>query len=190
MDYSSIHEDTENAAITSPWATSPQLPKSTFDETATNDRPPSPTPALPQASYLSNGAGARQDSSLNRSTNGQGANGYSGRNETADLPYRSQQNAPQADYGHREQQPQSRTPGLARPQQQQRQPSNRSTQGIPRYKLQAKLTGLERQGRKDPILRFDIYVCEASLQGVRCHLTHKIQDQPARLPNYTVPRRA
>ena len=26
------------------------------------------------------------------------------------------------------------------------------------YKLQAKVTGLERTGRKDPILRFDVYV--------------------------------
>ena len=29
---------------------------------------------------------------------------------------------------------------------------------VPQYKLQAKITGLERTGRKDPILRFDIHV--------------------------------
>ena len=28
----------------------------------------------------------------------------------------------------------------------------------PQYRLQAKITGLERTGRKDPILRFDVYV--------------------------------
>lgn len=28
----------------------------------------------------------------------------------------------------------------------------------PQYKLQAKITGLERTGRKDPILRFDVHV--------------------------------
>jgi len=29
----------------------------------------------------------------------------------------------------------------------------------PQFKLQAKITGLERTGRKDPILRFDVHVC-------------------------------
>lgn len=28
----------------------------------------------------------------------------------------------------------------------------------PQYKLQAKITGLERTGRKDPIMRFDVHV--------------------------------
>ena len=31
-------------------------------------------------------------------------------------------------------------------------------QHVPQYKLQAKITGLERTGKKDPILRFDVYV--------------------------------
>jgi len=38
------------------------------------------------------------------------------------------------------------------PQQQQQQ-----RQHVPQYKLQAKITGLERTGKKDPILRFDVY---------------------------------
>ena len=40
--------------------------------------------------------------------------------------------------------------------QQQQQPPQQ--QRAPQYKLQAKVTGLERTGRKDPILRFDVYV--------------------------------
>jgi hypothetical protein len=49
------------------------------------------------------------------------------------------------------QQPQQR-PGAARYQaaRQHRQP--------PQYKLQAKITALERTGRKDPVLRFDVHV--------------------------------
>jgi hypothetical protein len=31
-------------------------------------------------------------------------------------------------------------------------------QHMPQYKLQAKITGMERSGKKDPILKFDVYV--------------------------------
>jgi hypothetical protein len=56
-------------------------------------------------------------------------------------------------------------------QQQQRQEPSRyhhpgrqaqENQG-PQYKLQAKITGLERTGRKDPILRFDVHVRTRSI---------------------------
>jgi hypothetical protein len=36
------------------------------------------------------------------------------------------------------------------------QPQQR--QHLPQFKLQAKITGLERTGKKDLILRFDVYV--------------------------------
>ena len=44
--------------------------------------------------------------------------------------------------------------------------TNRSDQRahLPQYKLQAKVTGLERTGRKDPVLRFDVHVsCVSSI---------------------------
>jgi hypothetical protein len=34
------------------------------------------------------------------------------------------------------------------------------TRTVPAYKLQAKITGLERTGKKDPILKFDVHVCQ------------------------------
>lgn len=178
MDYSSIHEDTEDAATNSPWATSPQRSKNGFGDTSASNESPSPTPALPQSSYLSNGASQRtnpsnEDSSQQKNTTAQ-SSGYSARNETANLPNRPQQNAQRQDQGYREQQSQSHSQGLARPQPQQRQPSNRSSQGLPQYKLQPKLTGLERQGRKDPILRFDIYVSVSSLL-TRSSLTYRLR---------------
>lgn len=38
----------------------------------------------------------------------------------------------------------------------------RQQRPVPQYKLQAKITALERSGRKDPVLRFDVYVRKAS----------------------------
>jgi hypothetical protein len=47
-----------------------------------------------------------------------------------------------------------------RPEPQRYHQTNRQVQQPqPHYKLQAKITGLERTGRKDPILRFDVHVC-------------------------------
>lgn len=51
---------------------------------------------------------------------------------------------------------QSRSPLPARYQNAARQQAARQT---PQYRLQAKVTGLERIGKKDPILRFDVHVC-------------------------------
>ncbi|KAK3390328.1 hypothetical protein B0H63DRAFT_111629 [Podospora didyma] len=50
----------------------------------------------------------------------------------------------------------------AQQQQQQQQQSRRPPQ--PHFKLQAKITGLERTGRKDPILKFDVHT---NLPGFR-----------------------
>lgn len=38
-------------------------------------------------------------------------------------------------------------------------PPHQAPQRQPQYKLNAKITGLERTGKKDAILRFDVYVC-------------------------------
>ncbi len=45
----------------------------------------------------------------------------------------------------------SNAPGVQQAQQPRRPPG-------PQYKLQAKITGLERTGKKDPVLRFDVHV--------------------------------
>jgi len=51
-------------------------------------------------------------------------------------------------------------PQQHRPEPQRYHPATRQPQQPqgPQYKLQAKITGLERTGRKDPILRFDVHV--------------------------------
>ncbi len=38
----------------------------------------------------------------------------------------------------------------------------RQSRPVPTYKLQAKVTALERTGRKDPIIRFDVYVSDST----------------------------
>lgn len=71
---------------------------------------------------------------------------------------RSQQqhDQPAQSYASQEQDStQQHAQGQGQPAPQGQQP-RRPTQ--PQYKLQAKITGLERTGRKDPILRFDVHV--------------------------------
>jgi hypothetical protein len=46
-----------------------------------------------------------------------------------------------------------------RPQSARYHGHQQQRQHMPSYKLQAKITGLERSGKKDPILKFDVYVC-------------------------------
>ena len=44
----------------------------------------------------------------------------------------------------------------------------RQRANLPQYKLEAKITGLERTGRKDPILRFDVHVSQVKTETGRC----------------------
>ena len=70
-----------------------------------------------------------------------------------------------AEAAHAQREERQNLPGVP-PSQLQRQeglrsqPHGRPAQEgkSPQYKLQAKITGLERTGRKDPILRFDVHV--------------------------------
>lgn len=64
-------------------------------------------------------------------------------------------------YTQQDQQQQSR-PGAVRYH------SARQQRQVPQYKLQAKVTALERTGRKDPVLRFDVYVCLSMLSMHTC----------------------
>ena len=61
------------------------------------------------------------------------------------------QDAPSHQQSQQQKQPQMR-PGAARYH------NARQQRPVPAYKLQAKVTALERTGRKDPIFRFDVYV--------------------------------
>lgn len=153
MDYSSIAQDPEHPAGASPWSSSPQHNRTTFNNAGTGDMPPSPLPPAAQLPFV--GSTEQEHSGLRPE---QGAS--AGRYGTVENGHEEQAAAAQA---------QARAPHTAQPEQhsygqgherhgeagsQQRQPR----QKMPQYKLQAKITGLERSGRKDPILRFDVYV--------------------------------
>ncbi|KAF2100665.1 PX domain-containing protein [Rhizodiscina lignyota] len=147
MDYSNLPHDPEQPGGASPWASSPQHNRTSFTNTATSDMPSSPLPPPAQPAYGGTaeqgnlGQGPEQDTSAG--AYGSIENGH----EQAAAQAEGQNVQPeQHSYGqgHERQ-------GEARAQQQQ------PRQKMPQYKLQAKITGLERTGKKDPILRFDVY---------------------------------
>jgi len=154
MDYSTIHEDNSTG---SPWASSPQQQPRANPSTPINDEPSLTPQVQPQPQSQTNYPyrnGAHDPESNQRSEGYNTAppgveNGHY--NQTARqlerAPGEGLRQQPQA------QQQQSHTA------QQQKQPSQATPQRPQvQYKLQAKVNGLERSGRKDPILRFDVHV--------------------------------
>jgi hypothetical protein len=169
MDYSaSIHDD--HPAGASPWGSSPvaspQHPRRSSFGTP-GEVPPSPTPyssnqstgGFSQDDTLGGGSYTRPESSVGTESV---TESDSHRPNTADsirsqpeqqqtYPDQQQQGPPQQQYQAQPHRPEPQRYHHASRQVQQ-------PQG-PQYKLQAKITGLERTGRKDPILRFDVHVC-------------------------------
>ncbi|KAH6607733.1 hypothetical protein Trco_004046 [Trichoderma cornu-damae] len=152
MDYSaSIHETEDPAA--SPWGntpgSSPQHGRATF-ASLTGD---APVPAFPYTPQSSNGLGPGGDDVFPQSgVATPAAGGGSERDETALAP--------------------SLGPGVVVPQSAGSEGPFASTAATdaqsedapqprkplqPQLRLQAKITGLERTGKKDPILRFDVH---------------------------------
>jgi hypothetical protein len=157
MDYSTLPE--ENAAGSSPWASSPQQhPRPEF-KSSTSDLPSQvqqPQVQYPYRNGHQDPVVGHDDAVYDPSAPVADSNG------TYDQPYRQPQQ-PSSDRSRQtpapdQIQPQQRSP-IAQRQPQQRQsgppPQQRQQQ---QYKLQAKVNGLERSGRKDPILKFDIHV--------------------------------
>jgi hypothetical protein len=139
MDYSA--HDPDHPGGRDPWASSPQANRSSFGQPPTNDIPSSPLPS--QASPYREGGeqhGYMGDQDAHSRPGTAPENG-----DHEQEPQRSGQDAPRSAQPQQGQQPQ-RYHGT-RPQRQQQH-----------YKLQAKVTGLERNGKKDPVLRFDVYV--------------------------------
>ncbi|KAI6087923.1 vacuolar protein sorting-associated protein Vps17 [Hypoxylon rubiginosum] len=162
MDYRSSITDDEHPAAASPWGSSPPASprrnESTFSSLGNQQSPSSP---YQYAAQDSNNVFAQEDPGVNafkrpgtasstastpaydpseQATPSQSDLGINADEQQTDAPQPSQQahgNPPGGPSPGREQQPQ-------RPRG-------------PQYKLQAKITGLERTGRKDPILRFDVH---------------------------------
>jgi CRISPR/Cas system endoribonuclease Cas6 (RAMP superfamily) len=179
MDYSQLPAE-EN----SPWNTSPQTPnRSGFAASASGSEPPSP--ARFGDGFAPQGGGGRrelfgeasvQDSSnpdVGPQTPSQGTNGHvaasdsqlggSGTQHEYAGHTEEQQQAPRSQQPYtQQQQPQyNQQAGQqgGRPQAARYQSGARTAQRhAPQYKLQTKVTALERTGKKDIILRFDAQV--------------------------------
>ena len=167
MDYSNLPGDVGAA----PWASnSPRADRTSFHSTAA-DTPTSPFPAQPQSPYTPASTGSQSQRYPPVSTDVPTSVGDSSPDEDVRSPDLSEQlqsaQLGDPDYvgdhqpqGYQHPQYASQQP---RPGQIRYQSSARPQRPIPQYKLQAKITALERTGKKDPILRFDVHVCQPSL---------------------------
>ncbi|KAH8802814.1 hypothetical protein F5884DRAFT_756127 [Xylogone sp. PMI_703] len=161
MDYSSSINEADHPGGASPWDSPPPTGSPQRNRglgTSIMDSPGSPTPygqhPVNNPRYLS-------EDSLGGGFNGT-ASGISS-NSAAEESHRpdtaepvqpgqqtaSPQQSPQQSQQHRQEYQQAG--------RQPQQPAPHATPQGPAYKLQAKITGLERVGRKDPILRFDVH---------------------------------
>jgi hypothetical protein len=155
MDYSSLSQDPDHPAGGSPWGS----PSPRKDRASSSDAPSPPLPPQLQSPYgPDDGIQGRIESSSptpgRDESNEPGSPDLSNRLQGAQLndPDRTQQQGAQH---HKPQTP-------ARYQTGARQ--NSKQQSAPQYRLQAKITGLERTGKKDPILRFDVHVSVILIQ--------------------------
>lgn len=143
MDYSAVNDEHSGA---SPWATSPQNSRF-LPQDSQSEIPPSPLPSSTQysADSPSNSRPTTADSEAER------------------FPGKAPAPTPSENGEGRQQE--SPTPAQGQPATQARNPQQGRYKKVgerrpePKYKLTAKVTGLERNGRKDPVLRFDVYVC-------------------------------
>jgi hypothetical protein len=164
MDYSSSIND-ENPAV-SPWGTSPNSsPKhpraSSFPDSADQSQTPYGSNLAQNTSYAQDDTDGQGN--YNRPESSTGADSVAERDDyqpetTGSVPKQPDEEqkflAQQQQQASQKQEPQ-RYHGAGRQSQQAQAPA-------PQYKLQAKITGLERTGRKDPILRFDVHVSTVS----------------------------
>lgn len=171
MDYSSSMQDDNPAA--SPWgnspATSPRQNRTGFGSVLGSEPPTSPFPynsnngfgqeqeggfgaqdsfKRPDTASTTSGATAEADQSRPGTAAGEDqseATSYSRDDGAAEASEQTQETAANSAAG-----PQASQQGQQgqRPQQPQQ----------PQFRLVAKITGLERTGKKDPVLRFDVHV--------------------------------
>ncbi|KAL9576411.1 MAG: hypothetical protein Q9212_007119 [Teloschistes hypoglaucus] len=172
MDYSSLPNDPDHPVGSSPWNSSPQ----------TTSHFGTPEPGSAPSSPLAKHSVSSTDHSPPYSEDGDQQDGLDRRQQTAEDTTSAGEGSTQTTLdrpqgpplnGQYQQQPQHtqqgrQQPGYPNHQPQQQQRSNipsryhtgarqNQRQNLPQYKLQAKITSLERTGRKDPVLRFDVH---------------------------------
>ncbi|KAI1815503.1 vacuolar protein sorting-associated protein Vps17 [Poronia punctata] len=164
MDYRSSIPDDEAQAGASPWGSPPVTPKRGVSSYNPVANPESPAPYLYGSQDSSTGFG-QDDASIdpfrrpNTASSTASTTDYNPsdksepQQQTDFAPAATEAQSPQ---GTQEARPSTSDNGAqaAQPSQQQHKPRRPPA---PQYKLQAKLTALERTGKKDPIIRFDVH---------------------------------
>ncbi|KAF9869552.1 PX domain-containing protein [Colletotrichum karsti] len=163
MDYSAISSD-DNPAGASPWGnspgSSPNPNQSTFGSIAGDiggEQPGSPfrygsTPGNglhQEQEGFGSGEFRRPDTASTTAESATEVETQESRTEVASEARTSGETGPETPQKSQEQG--GGAQGQARQEQQNRKPQQ------PQFRLQAKITGLERTGKKDPILRFDVH---------------------------------
>lgn len=138
MDYSAISYDPEHPSGPSPWGS----PHTTFPTSGTDDIPSSPIPGQDRPAGIEGVESQSPDLSAQLQSAQIGDPDYT----EGQSPFATQQ-SPNA--GQQRSQAPTRNQSGVR---------HESRPPAPVYKIQGKITGLERSGKKDPILRFDIHV--------------------------------
>lgn len=161
----------------SPWASSPEASRASFGGDVPREDLPAPAVHVP---------GSEGGSSSAEHVNGHAAyqqQAEQGGGWTPEQQHQWQHQQQQGDQQQRGPGEENRRPASARyhnvPQQQR--------QHMPQYKLQAKITGLERTGKKDPILRFDVHVCYIVSAHLMTPGTDHPLDQSAKVQNHSIP---
>lgn len=185
MDYSSLPNDPDHPAGSDPWQSSPQPNRTAFNPQESTDTPSSPlakhAPATPEPDTQEDqeesydepaSPPTQQQQQQQPPRNGAGKiPNPSGSSNSPDVRSNIRfQDQPLTEEELRqkqlyEQRQQERYQQAVHAQQHQRGPPGRyhqqgarQGQRPPQYKLQAKVTGLERTGKKEPAVRFDVHV--------------------------------
>lgn len=175
MDYSQHQSDSENPSGASPWISSPQrTPRASYGTSISGSEPSSPF--VNPSAYSSGGQEAPAAGSTDIMRTPIVEQEPDCGSQFGPLPTETQQGQ-QEQYSQIPPYQQQYPPRQqSNPQQQQQQSREQNPQSkelagkkqkANHYKLQAKITGLERtMGKKDPILRFDVHVCLLAIHGV------------------------
>ncbi|KAJ5994960.1 Retromer complex Vps17 [Penicillium waksmanii] len=174
MDYSTLTNDPDQPVESSPWG-SPRADRNTFPTSGNNDIPSSPLPG--QGQSVESAEGDREAGSQSPDLSAQLQNAQLGDHDYPEpqSPFATQQ-SPNAD--QRSQLP-------ARYQTGARQ-NSRPPAPAPTYKIQGKITGLERTGKKDPILRFDVHTNIPKFRTTQYRDVRRTHSEFAKLADHLV----
>lgn len=139
MDYSSIAHDPADPTGPSPWG-SPRPDRDTFSAAGHNTDVAPPATALFDDNHDSEADAGNAQAAVSEP-------------DVLNAP----RTVPPNEQVHAQQQPQQQRRAEA-PARYQTGARQNARPPAPAYRLQGKITGLERTGKKDPILRFDVYV--------------------------------